>query len=831
MDGSRLSSGDGDGNGGGHELPGDDDAERRREIAVLKRRLIVAAVLTVPVFFFAMFHMWLGALPAGLVTFFMDPWVQFAFITPVMFYSGWPIHRTGWLALIHRSPEMNSLVALGTAASYGYSVVVTVVPQILPAAAREPYFEAVGTIITLMLVGQLLEAYARLGTGESIRALIDLRPKTAHVVRGSNRSVEPVPQHPGDDRTATTGDGTVHEIEIPADQVVVGDVVVIRPGEQLPVDGVVVAGSSSVDESMITGESLPVVKQVGDEVTGATINTNGTIRYRATKVGSDTTLAQIIALVRAAQTSKAPIQRLADKIASYFVPVVMLIALWTFVVWWLVGPAPRGMHALVSAVAVLVIACPCALGIATPLSVTIATGKAARYGVLIRSAQALETVRKVDTIILDKTGTITVGKPRLTDIALVGGDDAAASAFTRESVLALAAAADRNSEHPLAQAVVEAADAGNAKLLDVDSFESIPGGGVMAKVNGREVVVGNASLMGERGGVVSEASRQCMDSYARQGKTPVLVAVDGSLVAVFAIADIVKPDSADAVAALKSRGLDVFMVTGDNETTARTMATQVGIDHVIAGVRPERKAAEVARLQREGRTVAMTGDGINDAPALAQADVGFAIGTGTDVAIESSDLTLVSGSLTALVTAVDLSRASMRNIKQNLGFAFGYNMVGIPIAAGVLYPFLHIMLNPMIAGAAMAFSSLSVVLNANRLRAFDPSKVKVKRLTFKRRSRSDVKVLKSNETNQYVGASFDAPQPQRSGGRSAEPTKGRTMDMNMNDGATTVKDPVCGMSIDPRTAAASQEYNGKTYYFCSTDCAGNFAADPAKYAV
>ncbi|WEV58624.1 heavy metal translocating P-type ATPase [Bifidobacterium sp. ESL0728] len=882
----------------GQSQEDDPDAVRKAEIKALDRRLIVAAVLTIPIFVFAMFRMWLKAfVPMGIIDFFTNPWVEFVFITPVMFYSGWPIHRTGWLALAHRAPEMNSLVALGTAASYTYSVVVTVVPGILPPSARDPYYESVGTIITLMLLGQLLEAHARLGTGESIRALINLTPKTAHVVR----------------------DGK--ELDINADQVEVGDIVVIKPGEQLPVDGKVITGQTSIDESMITGESIPVAKGVGDTVTGATINGNGTLSYRATKVGRDTVLAQIIKLVRTAQTSKAPIQKLADKISGYFVPGVILIAIWAFVIWWVLGPAPQGLYGLVSAVAVLVIACPCALGIATPLSVTISTGKAARYGVLIRSAEALQTARDVDTVVLDKTGTITRGKPELTDIGWAGeatpengqgektghdkagrrddanGRNAKDVQEQREHLLSLIAGAEQVSEHPLAQAIVKGAERRKLKVPKADSFEAMPGSGVVAEVDGHNVVVGNAELMKNRNiaTTVSKEIKTTFANYARKGKTPILAAVDGRLVAVLAVADTVKPDSAKAIAALRQRGLQVVMLTGDNKTTASAMANEVGVDRVIAGVRPERKAEEIVRLQNEGHMVGMVGDGINDAPALAAADVGFAIGTGTDVAIESSDITLVSGSLTGLVTAIDLSRAAMRNIKQNLGFAFGYNGIGIPIAAGILYPIWHIMLNPMIAGAAMAFSSLSVVLNANRLRRFNPAAVKPRRFAFKLRERHvelkgatgqdesesskaassvvsgpesvsqvsshpsasahlsasdrpsvsadshasvDSSALTSSTsiptlsfdghkvTTQSVDASSDASH----NNQPAKAKEGTTMDMNMSGGASTVKDPVCGMTIDPKTAAGSQEYNGKTYYFCSDNCAKSFAANPAKYA-
>jgi P-type Cu+ transporter len=796
------------------------DAERRREIKALNRRLVVAVVLTLPVFVFAMFGMWLDVVvPMGVIAFMTNPWAQLVFITPVMFYSGWPIHRTGWLALVHRTPEMNSLVALGTAASYGYSLVVTLVPQLLPAGAREPYYESVGTIITLMLIGQLLESHARLGTGESIRALIKLRPSTAQVLR----------------------DGM--ELEIDVDEVRMGDIIVIRPGQKLPVDGVVISGSSSVDESMITGESIPVAKNEGDTVTGATINGTGAFHYRATRVGSDTVLAQIVDLVRVAQTSKAPIQRLADKISGYFVPAVIVVAIWTFVIWWLVGPAPRGVHGLVSAVAVLVIACPCALGIATPLSVTIATGKAARFGVLFRSAQALQTARKIDTVVMDKTGTITRGKPELTDVLLLAADrsskpkDNMQEVGDENTVLRLVASAELSSEHPLAQAVVEAARRRGLNVPEPASFKVTPGSGLCAQVEGRRVLVGNAGFLSDFGIDFNHA--EVLERLARDGKTPIIAAIDGVVVAVLAVADTVKPDSAKAIAELKKRGLNVVMLTGDNRLTAQAVGNRVGVDEVIAGVRPEYKAQRIIRLQNEGRMVAMVGDGINDAPALAAADLGFAIGTGTDVAIESADVTLVSGSLMSVVSSVDLSRAAMRNISQNLGFAFGYNGLGIPIAAGALYPIWHVMLNPMIAGAAMAFSSLSVVLNANRLRSFDPAAVKPRKFRFKRHARhvgltvpddrtgaksrsveSGATAIASSAQTPSVGASDDVP------AKPSQSKKGNIMNM---DDTTEVKDPVCGMTINRDSAAASQEYNGQTYYFCSAGCAENFAKDPAKY--
>lgn len=687
------------------------DAARRTEIRDLWRRLIAAIVLTLPVFVATMF-----------MVFHMSPWIQLVLVTPVMFYSGLPIHRTGWTSLLHRSPEMNSLVALGTAASYLFSVIVTVAPQLLPVSSREPYFEAVGTIIALMLVGQLLEAKARLGTGEAIRGLIGLKPKTARIV---DRGVLEAAQSGQSMQSAIESTQTQ---DISVDDVRVGDIVVIRPGEKLPVDGVVVAGESAIDESMVTGEPLPARKTVGDAVTGATVNGSGALRFRATKVGADTMLSQIIELVRRAQTSKAPIQRMADRIARYFVPAVFLIAIWTFVAWWAFGPAPQGVHALVAAVSVLVIACPCALGIATPLSVTIGTGKAAQNGVLIRSAQALETMHKIDTIILDKTGTITAGQPSLTDMQVIaetgetnGADEAGDD--SRNRLLTLAASAEQSSEHPLAQAIVQGARDHQLTLLHAESFSSDAGGGVSARIDNHEVMVGNADYLRHANVSNVAAAEQATTRFAASGATPVLLAVDGRLAAVLAVADAIKPGSAGAITALQQRGLDVVMVTGDNDITARAVARQVGIEQAEAGVKPQDKGSVVTRLKAQGHTVAMVGDGINDAPALAAADVGIAIGTGTDIAIESSDITLISGELGGLVTAYDLSKVTMRNIVQNLWFAFGYNGLGIPVAAGVLYPFAGLLLNPMIAGAAMAFSSLSVVINANRLRGFHPAKI------------------------------------------------------------------------------------------------------------
>ena len=802
-------------------------------IRALITRLIVAAVCTIPVFGSTM-----------LMLYPMPNWLQFLLMLPIVGYAALPIFRSGFAAIAHRSPEMNALVSLGALAAFAYSCVVTFAPNVLPENAREPYFEAVGVVVTLMLVGQLLEARARKGTGEAMRALAGLQPKTARVVR----------------------DGK--ETSIAIDDVRVGDIIAIRPGEQLPVDGIVISGSSTVDESMITGEAMPVAKTEGSEVTGATINGGGSLRYRATKVGKDTVLAQIIGMVRAAQSSKAPVQRLADRISGIFVPIVVLVAVWSCALWFAFGPEPRVTHALVAAVSVLLVACPCALGLATPLSVTVSTGRAARMGVLVRSAEALETCGKVNAVVLDKTGTITAGKPTLTDVLPLG-------VWHRrpDDLLTIVAAAERDSEHPLAAAIVAAAAekadvADVAELAQTTDFQAIAGRGVTARVTFRglphTVAVGNTDLIddldidmpdvtSDASGTAAEAASETahdtdldaiiadMELLSQQGKTPILAAIDGRLAGIVAVADVPETDSRQAVELLRKRGVEVVMLTGDNPTTARAIANQVGIDerHVIAGVRPERKADEIAKLQSQGYTVAMVGDGINDAPALARADVGFAIGTGTDVAIQSADVTLMRGSLMGLVHALDLTHAAMRNIAQNLGFALGYNSIGIAIAAGVLYPFTGTLLNPMIAGAAMAFSSLCVVTNASRLRLFDPDAAAAKNKTYRVRKPDPSK----NNGNQHsrkgtIMGLFNDHKAKKEAenmgamgaGHCCGGHDGHGMASNMGDSAANVaKDPVCGMSVDPATAAATREYDGVTYYFCNPGCADKFAQNPAAY--
>ncbi|MFF3958093.1 heavy metal translocating P-type ATPase [Streptomyces sp. NPDC001890] len=681
-DAAAAAVGSASGGDTGAEAEAAEAAERRAEIDDLTRRVAVGAVLTLPVLFAVMARELFGAdwVPGWM----LNHWLQLALITPVMFYTGWPIHSTGWLTLKHRGADMNSLITLGTTAAYGYSLLVTLAPGLLPQDVREVYFEAVGVILTLILLGRLLEARAKAGTGEAIRALLGLQARTARVVRDG----------------ATT--------EIPVEDVTVGDEVVIRPGEKVPVDAVVLSGSSALDESMVTGEPMPVTKRAGDTVIGATVNGTGSLRVRASKVGADTMLAQIIRMVQQAQASKAPIQRLADAVSAYFVPAVISIAIATFALWYTVGPAPALTLALVSAVAVLIIACPCALGLATPLSVMVGTGKGAQAGILIRSAEALETAHKLDTVVLDKTGTVTAGKPVLTDTR-------AADGFQEGELLALVAAAEADSEHPLAAAIVTGARDRGLTWPAASGFDSVTGRGVQATVDGRMVLVGTARLLGDVG-IDTGALDSVADGFSAEGKTPVLAAVDGRPAGVLAVADTVKDDSAQAIAALHGLDIETVVITGDNARTAAAIAAQVGVRRVLAEVLPEHKADEIRRLQGEGRTVGMVGDGINDAPALAAADVGLAIGTGTDVAIEAADITLVSGSLTGVVTAIRLSRATMRNIRQNLFFALIYNAIGLPVAAGALYPLWGIRLSPIIAAAAMALSSLSVVTNASRLR-------------------------------------------------------------------------------------------------------------------
>jgi Cu+-exporting ATPase len=666
-----------------------EDAERASRLAEyrgLRRRFLVALVLAACVFIltFGDYMPGLREIPR------QTNWIiLFVLATPVLFWAGSRFFTGAWSAFRHRSADMNTLIALGTGAAYLYSSVATFLPRLLPEGLRAVYFDTTAIIVALILMGQLLEARAKGETNEAIRKLMGLQAKTARIVR----------------------DG--HEADIPIEEVLVGDTVILRPGEKVPVDGVVIEGRSSVDESMITGESIPVSKGPDDEVIGATINKAGSFRFRASKVGKDTALSQIIQMVQQAQGTKAPIQRMADVISGYFVPTVILVAIWSFAVWLDFGPEPRLLHALVTAVTVLIIACPCALGLATPTSIMVGTGKGAQNGILIRSAEALETAHKLDAIVLDKTGTITKGKPELTDVVTAGGQD-------EGELLRLAASVEKTSEHPLAQAIVEGAVSRDLQLTDARDFEAVPGHGVRAVVEGRHVILGNLKMM-QSTNIALGGMEERAQALADEGKTPMYVALDGRAAGIVAVADTVREDSREAIAHLKRLGLEVFMITGDNQRTAEAIAKQVAVDRVLAEVLPQDKARNIELLQQEGKTVAMVGDGINDAPALAQADVGLAIGTGTDVAIEASDITLIKGSLRGVGVAIELSRATMRNIKQNLFGSLIYNTLGVPVAAGVLYPFFGILLSPIIASAAMALSSVTVVSNALRLRGFKPS--------------------------------------------------------------------------------------------------------------
>lgn len=616
-------------------------------------------------------------------------WGVTALLTlPVLFWSGIDFFTGAWAALKHRSANMNTLIALGTAAAWLYSTFAVLFPSIFPQGTSEPFYDVVAVVIALVVLGQALELRAKGRTSEAIKKLIGLQAKTARVLRGGN------------------------EVDIPVEEVLVGDVVQVRPGEKVPVDGLILEGSSAVDESMLTGESLPASKKPGDEVIGATLNKTGAFKFRATKVGKDTALAQIVKMVQDAQNSKAPIARIADTVSGYFVPVVMILAILTFVLWFDIGPQPQLVYALVTAVTVLIIACPCALGLATPMSLMVGIGKGAENGILIRSGEALQTAQGIKTVVLDKTGTITKGKPELTDTVVIPN-------WKEHDLLHLAASVERSSEHPLAEAIVEGAKVKGIALSEPTAFEAVPGHGVIATVDGRQVVLGNLKMMAREKADLGDLEQKAM-VLADDGKTPMFVVVDGQAVGIVAVADTVKEDSTEAITALRKMGIEVVMITGDNQRTAQAIARKVGVDRVLAEVLPEDKAKNVQLLQAEGNKVAMVGDGINDAPALVQADVGLAIGTGTDVAIEASDITLIKGSLKGVVTAIEVSRATMRNIKQNLFGAFIYNALGLPVAMGVLFPFFGLLLSPLIAGAAMAFSSVTVVGNANRLRAFKP---------------------------------------------------------------------------------------------------------------
>jgi len=667
----------------------------QREIRGIRNRLILAAVLGLSILVLS-----LGPAFAGKL------YLLWALATPVQFWAGWRFYRGTWGALRHRTADMNTLIAVGTSAAYLYSVIAVLSPGIFMGGGleRNVYFDTSAMIIALILLGRFLEARARGQTSEAIKKLIGMQPKTALVIR----------------------DG--EEREIPVDDVEVGDLILVRPGERVPVDGTIRQGYSSIDESMITGESIPVEKKTGDGVIGASINKTGSFQFEATKVGKDTTLAQIIRLVEEAQGSKAPIQRLADVIASYFVPIVIGIAIITFIIWYSVGPAPALTFALLNFVAVLIIACPCALGLATPTAIMVGTGKGAEHGVLIRSAETLERSQRINTVLLDKTGTLTRGEPEVTDII-------ATPSFSREEALRLAASVEHGSEHPLGEAIVKAASEEKLELSPTSGFNAIPGHGVEALMEGRKLLLGNLRLMEDRGFSLDGLEEEADRLWAK-GKTVMFLGVDGKVIGIIALADTLKPGAREAVAALHRMGIEVVMLTGDNRRTAEAIAQEVGIDRVLAEVLPERKAKEVKKLQDEGKAAAMVGDGINDAPALAQADVGIAIGTGTDVAMETGDITLIRGDLMGIVTAISLSKSTMRTIKQNLFWAFAYNTALIPVAAGVLYlafgqggvpaqlDFVlgdNGFLNPILAAAAMAASSITVVFNSLRLRRFKPA--------------------------------------------------------------------------------------------------------------
>ncbi|MDR3747481.1 MAG: heavy metal translocating P-type ATPase [Acidobacteriota bacterium] len=658
------------------------------ELRNMTRRFWTSVVLGVPLVAFAMLRM--GSL-AHLVSPRLGNWIEFALATPIVLWCGWPFLQRGWASVKFRSPNMFTLIAMGVGVAYVYSAVATIVPLLFPPSLRgmhgqpEVYFEAAGAIIALVLLGQVLELKARSRTSSAIRALLDLSPKLARIMRD---------------------DGS--EYDVPLEQVQVGDKLRVRPGEKIPTDGVVVDGLSSVDESMVTGESIPIEKHSGDRVIGATVNGTGWLLMRAECVGSETMLAQIVQMVSQAQRSRAPIQRLADKVAAWFVPAVLAIAVITFVVWLIVGPEPRLANAIVNAVAVLIIACPCALGLATPMAIMVGTGRGARAGVLIKNAEALETLHKVDTLALDKTGTLTQGKPELLEVVAFGGE-------TEDRVVRLVASLERGSEHPLAAAIVEAAQVNRIPLIPSESFRSLTGRGVVGTVGGHEVAAGNELLLEEMQ-IDSAEMKARAETMRADGQTVVFLAVDGRAAGLLGIADPAKPDAPQAMRDLQREGLRVVMLTGDSATTAQAVARQLGIRDFEAGVLPESKADAIKKLQHGRHLVAMAGDGINDAPALAQANVGIAMGTGTDVAMESAGITLLKGDLAALVGARRLSRAVMRNIKQNLFFAFIYNSVGVPIAAGILYPKFGILLSPTIAAAAMSFSSVSVISNALRLR-------------------------------------------------------------------------------------------------------------------
>ncbi len=657
----------------------------------MTRRFWISAALSLPLFVLAMADMIPGQPLQHLFSPRLLMWVQFLLATPVVLWGGWPFFERGWHSIVNRSPNMFTLIAIGVGAAYLYSVVATLLPNIFPpsfyghSGTVAVYFEAAAIITTLVLLGQVLELRARSRTSSAIKALLGLAPKTARLIRGDGR-----------------------EEDVPLERVQVGDRLRVRPGEKVPVDGVVLDGATSIDESMVTGEPIPVEKSKGSKVTAGTVNTTGSIVTQAQRVGSETLLAQIVRMVSEAQRTRAPIQRLVDVVSAYFVVAVLVVAAVTFLAWASFGPEPRMAYAIVNAVSVLIIACPCALGLATPMSIMVGVGRGATEGILIKNAEALEILEKVDTLVVDKTGTLTEGKPKLSQVFGLGGMD-------EKEILRLTASLERGSEHPLAAAIVAAAEKEGLQLAAAEDFQSLTGRGVIGKVEGHSVALGNLALFQELfiapGPLVTRA-----EELRREGHTAMFIAIDNRAAGLVAVSDPIKQSTPEAIEILHQEGIKIVMLTGDSRTTAEAVAGRLGIDQVEAEVLPEQKVEVVKRLQAEDRTVAMAGDGVNDAPALAQAHVGIAMGTGTDVAIESSHITLVKGDLRGIAKARRLSRATMRNIRQNLFFAFFYNVLGVPIAAGALYPFLGILLSPIIASAAMTFSSVSVITNALRLR-------------------------------------------------------------------------------------------------------------------
>ena len=669
------------------------DDEDNSELTDMARRFRVSLVFTVPIFFIAMSDLLPGQAVRTFLPAAIRPWIELLLASPVVLWGAWPFFVRGWRSIVTRNLNMFTLIALGVAVAYGYSVVAILFPGLFPAAFRDAdghvavYFEAAAVIVTLVLLGQVLELRARSRTGAAIKALLGLTPKTARRVTASGE-----------------------EEDVPIEAIQPGDRLRIRPGEKVPVDGRVIEGHSSVDESMVTGEPLPVEKRANDQVVGGTVNGTGSLVIQAEKVGADTLLSRIVQMVADAQRSRAPIQKLADSVAGYFVPAVIVASVFTFVVWAIWGPEPSMAYALINAIAVLIIACPCALGLATPISIMVATGRGASMGVLFRNAEAVELLRDVDTLVVDKTGTLTVGKPEV--VAVFCADQ-----WDEASVVRLAASLERGSEHPLSAAIVNHAENEGIELTGAQNFESITGKGVTGIVDGRDSAIGNAALLRDRNIDPGQLAQRA-DEHRARGETAMFVVVEETVAGVICVADPIKKSTHDAIRRLHDEHVSIIMLTGDNATTAEAVAQELGLERVIADVLPEQKLAVVKELQANGRIVAMAGDGVNDAPALAQAQVGIAMGTGTDVAMESATVTLVKGDLRGIASARALSRATMKNIRQNLFFAFAYNALGIPVAAGILYPVFGLLLSPMIAAAAMSLSSVSVIANALRLRNF-----------------------------------------------------------------------------------------------------------------